>query len=163
MLKPQLLKPYIQSNIFKLILHFHFLLLILLDFVFDLFIKAQTLFQYMISNILILYSHKLFDILTPATESVLFIHILANKLIILLIDLISLLTNFINQHLRLCLTCGKLLILQSNLVWVVLGKSYNQCAAVGVTLFQLSCKAMNPLTKDLHLSCKAINSQTIDL
>ncbi len=28
-------------------------------------------------------------------------------------------------HLRLWLTCGKLVILQSNLVWAVLGNSYN--------------------------------------
>ncbi len=35
----------------EIILHFNFSLQILLDFVFDLFIKAQTLFLYMISNI----------------------------------------------------------------------------------------------------------------
>ncbi len=41
----QSLKPYKQSSISKIILHFHFSLPILLDVVFDLIIKAQTLYQ----------------------------------------------------------------------------------------------------------------------
>ncbi len=69
----------------------------MLDFVFDLFIKAQTLFPYIISNRLILYSHKIFDILQPVTESVLFIQSLAKKLRLLLHDLVAL-TNLINLH-----------------------------------------------------------------
>ncbi len=56
--KPQSLKPYEQSSISKIILHFHFSLPILLDAVFDLLIKAEILLQYIISNILILYSFK---------------------------------------------------------------------------------------------------------
>ncbi len=112
MLSPQSLKPYKQSSISKIILHFHFALPILLDVVFYLFIKAQTLFPYIISKILILYSHKIFDILQP----VLLIHILAKNITFFLHDLVALLTNLINLHLRLCLICGKLVILQSNLV-----------------------------------------------
>ncbi len=42
MLSPQSLKPYRQSRISKIILHFHFSLPILLDFVFDLFINANS-------------------------------------------------------------------------------------------------------------------------
>ncbi len=37
----------------------------LLDFIFDLFIKAQTLLLYMISNILIWEAHNIFDTLHP--------------------------------------------------------------------------------------------------
>ncbi len=110
MLNPQSLKPYKQSSISKIIFHFHFSLPMLLEFVFDLFIKAQTLFPYIISKILILYSHKIFDILQPVTESML--HILAKNLTFLLHDLVVLLTNLINLHFRLCLICGKLVILQ---------------------------------------------------
>ncbi len=92
MLSPQSLKPYKQSSISKIILHIHFALPILLDLVFDLFIKAQTLFPYIIF----------------VTESVLPIHILAKNLTFLLHDLVAFLTNLINLHLRLCLICGNL-------------------------------------------------------
>ncbi len=74
------------------------------DVVFDLFIKALTLFPYIISNIPILYTHKIVDILQPVTESVLLIHILAKKLTFLLHNLVALLTKLINLHLRLFLT-----------------------------------------------------------
>ncbi len=98
MLKPQSLKPYKQSSISNIILHFQFSLPILLDVVFDLFIKEQQLFAYIISNRLILYSHEIFDIL-PFTESVLLTHILAKRLTFLLHDLDALLRHLINLYL----------------------------------------------------------------
>ncbi len=85
MLSPQSLKPYRQSSISKIILHFHFSLPILLDFVFDLFIKAQTLFPYIISKILILYSHKIFDILQPEYNLIQLI-LLSGKEVLLIIS-----------------------------------------------------------------------------
>ncbi len=51
MLIPQLLKPYIPTYIFTIILQFHFSPAILLDIIFDFIIIAQTLLPYTIHDI----------------------------------------------------------------------------------------------------------------
>ncbi len=93
----------IYSSISKIILHHHYSLL---EFVFDLFIKAQPLTPCMLSDILILYLNKIVDTWPLVTDSVICIQCLA-KITLLLHDLVALLRNLLNLHIYLGL-CSKL-------------------------------------------------------
>ncbi len=72
-----------------------------------------------------LNSRNILETLLPVIDIVLYMHNLARKTIISFWELIALYKKIANLHFKLRFIWGTLAIWVTNLVWAVLGKSYN--------------------------------------